>query len=426
MYTKYPAVLPSLISEALPQQRGFLRSYVEYASTCSDAPEIYHVGVGLTILSATVAKKLICPWMAGRTLVPNLYTLLVGPSRSARKTGSMDTGIDILQTVKNELVIPIPGSYEELVTQIRATPTGLLTYREFGHFLKTTQRGYGEPIRTVLMDLYDWPPDRAYVRNLKKAKTVIEAPIVLSMLSAIATELLFSLTDTEEWTGGFFGRMLLLYGEREGFRMPFTWREAHDYLVSLLSQLMAYPFPQCGGFSPTAWSEFERWSRWRDSQAVNAPSRMQTHVAGATTLAAKVALLFAADAGEVAAGNGWLVSYESMARAMLFVETLYMPSVVHLGERLALGIWEKDRQKVLDAVESARQIGISRRDLLRRVRMESTFLETILNTLREEGTIISVTDARGPAFRATRAGEGGNKPPASVTPIRGAEEAPTL
>ena len=69
-----------------------------------------------------------------------------------------------------EAVIPIPGSYEEMISQIRQTPSGLLTYREFGHFLKTTQRGYGEQIRTALMDLYDWPSDRSYVRNLKKGQ----------------------------------------------------------------------------------------------------------------------------------------------------------------------------------------------------------------------------------------------------------------
>jgi hypothetical protein len=412
-------VLPDRISQALPQGHGFLRSYIEYASQCSDAPEIYHVGVALTIFSGAVAKKLICPWMAGRTLVPNLYTLLVGPSRSSRKTGSMDTGIDIIQTAKNELVIPIPGSYEEMIAQIRSTPSGMLLYREFGHFLKTTQRGYGEPIRTVLMDLYDWPPDRAYTRNLKKVKTVVEPPICLSMLSSCSTDLLFQYSDSEEWTGGFFGRMLLLYGERESFRMPTTWTSARDYLIGMLHQHIQFPFSQCGGFSPTAWQQFEGWSMWRDGKAKEAPARMQTHIAGATTLAAKVALLFAADAGEVAAGNGWLISLESMQRAILFVEHLYLPSVMHLGERLALGIWEKDRQRVLDAIEGVGQIGMTRKTLLLRVKMESTFMETIINTLREEGSIVQIpSDPRGMSYRRSRPSDAAPGPLATVTPIR--------
>ncbi len=392
-------MLPDRISEALPQGMGFLRSYTEYAAKCSDAPEIYHVGVGLTILAAAVARRISCPWIAGRTLVPNLYTLLVGPSRSSRKTSSMDTGIDILQTGLPELVMPIPGSYEEMIAQIRSTPHGLLTYREFGHFLKTTQRGYGEPIRTVLMDLFDWPVNRRYERNLKKGKTIIEGGICLSMLSSIATDLLYTFTDTEEWTGGFFGRMLLLYGERESFRLPETWPPAHQYLVGLLHQIHHYPFAQCGGFNPQAWELFYTWSLALDGKTHTAPARMQTHIAGAATLAAKISLLFAVDAGEVSVGTGWLVSYESMRRAVLFVETLYLPSIFHLGERLALGVWERDRQRVLDVIESHKDIGIPRRELLRRVRMESTFLETIINTLREEMSIVMTSDNRGQILR---------------------------
>lgn len=382
------------VDAALPVKSSFLRGYADYASQCSDAPDIYHVGVGLTIFAGAVAKKLMCPFMAGRTLVPNLYTLLVGPSRSSRKTGSMDIGIDILNKASPEAVIPIPGSYEELVTQIRATPSGLLTYREFGHFLKTTVRGYGEPIRTVLMDLYDWPADRAYTRNLKKGKTIIEPPICLSMLSACSTDLLYSYTDVEEWTGGFFGRMVLLYGERQGFRMPMVWDSAASSLSTMLYTWATASIPRCGGFSSDAWNAFTTWSQWRDSMANMAPNRVQTHVAGASTLAAKVALLYACDACEPAAGDGWLISYDSVRKAAAFVELLYLPSIFTLGERLALGPWEKDRQRVLDAIDSApdRTKGIPRRDLLRRVKMSSQLFDEVLNTLKEEGTIVQERD----------------------------------
>lgn len=401
-------MLPDLLNQSLPQGNGFIRSYVTYASQCSDAPELYHAGVAVTIFAAAVAKKLACPFLAGRVLVPNLYTLLVGPSRSSRKTSCMDTGIDILRTANPDLVIPVAGSYEEMVAQIRVTPCGVLTYREFGHFLKTTQRGYGEPIRTVMMDLYDWPPDRAYVRNLKKLKTVIDGPIVLCMLSSCSTDLLFSYTDTEEWTGGFFGRMLLLYGERDTWREPSTWPAARDALVTLLHQHANFPFPVCGGFSPPAWDLFRTWSRWLDGKTHEAPARLQTHIAGAPTLAAKIALLFAADAAEVVAGNGWLISLESMTRAILFVQNLYIPSIMDIGNRLTLGIWEKDRQRVLDAVKEHGQIGISEQNLLRRVRMEATFMEQICNTLRLEGSIARSDTGKGVVYRLSHPDGKGN------------------
>lgn len=388
------------VAAVIPDRSAFLRGYVEYASQCSDAPDVFHIGVGLTIFSAAVAKTARCPFMAGRALVPNLYTLIVGPSRSARKTASLDIGIELLRSANPESVIPIPGSYEELVSQLRATPTGLLEYREFGHFLKTTVRGYGEPIRTVLMDLFDWPPDQAYVRNLKKGKTVIEAPIVLSMLSAIATDLLFKWTDTEEWTGGFFGRCLLLYGERDTFKMPSPWDEAKDHLTTQLKGWVNAAIPYCGGFHPDAWSMFAQWSQYRDSSSMSAPPRVQTFYSGATTLAAKIALLFAIDQHEPAAGHGWMISYGALAKAILFVDTLYLPSIVHLGARLALGPFERDRQRVLDAIEAKRG-AIGRAELLRNLKVSSFLLDQVVDTLRDSGEIVAGSDARGITYKKT-------------------------
>jgi hypothetical protein len=397
-------VLPQEISDILPANSGFLRTYLTYACECSDAPPEYHLGVGLTVFAGAMAERLQCPWLAGRTLVPNMYTILIGPSRSTRKTASMDAGIDILQGVEIDRVMPIPGSYEELIAQIRRKSHGLLTYREFGHFLKITSKGYAEPLRTVLMDLYDWPPERPYVRNLKKGTTVIDPPICLSLLAAIATDLLYAYVDLEDWTGGFFGRMTLLYAERNEFKMPATWRTGQAYLTEQLAGYLKWSVPPCGGFTAEAWAAFTIWSRWRDGEASKVPARVQTFVSGATTLAAKIALLFAADCGEPLAGAGWLVSIDTLYKAVQFVEKLYLPSVIYLGEKLAIGIWERDRQRVLDIIERSMR-GITRRDLLKRAKVSSEYLDTVLGTLREEGTVVQGQDSRGVVYRVVRPGE---------------------
>lgn len=377
---------------------------MEYASQCSDAPDIFHIGVGLTIFSAAVARTARAPYMAGRQLIPNLYTLLVGPSRSARKTASLDIGIEILRRANPEAVIPLPGSYEEMIAQLRATPVGLLEYREFGHFLKTTARGYGEPIRTVLMDLYDWPPDQPYIRNLRKGKTVVEAPIVLSMASGIATELLFSYSDLESWTGGFFGRCLMLYGERDMFRMPTPWEEARDSLTQQLRAWCNITLPPCGGFARDAWTAFEQWSRWRDSKANEAPDRVQTFFAGAPTLAAKIALLYAIDQHEPLAGAGWLISYESVRKAALFVDTLYLPSIMHLGERFAITPFEKDRQFVLDIIDRSGRRGASRAEILRRTKNSVSNIDAIIDALTASGEAVPSNGAGGTVFKRPAAG----------------------
>ena len=78
-------MLPEALSACLPPE-GFVRSYCSYSSGATDAPEVYHAGVALAILAGAVADKLAFPLIGDSVSYPNLWTVLVGPSRAARKT----------------------------------------------------------------------------------------------------------------------------------------------------------------------------------------------------------------------------------------------------------------------------------------------------------------------------------------------------
>ena len=139
-----------------------------------------------------------------------------------------------------------------------------------------------------------------------------------------------------------------------------VWTSARDHLTAVLHRPPIHmPIGRCAGFSQHAWIEFERWARYRDASAQQFPERVETFVSGSATLAAKIALLYSADMGD-AAYDGWSISLEAMRRAILFCENLYLPSIKHLGDTLALGIWERDRQKILTIIESQ---GHGRRDI---------------------------------------------------------------
>jgi len=393
--------LPPVVSDALPQSSGFLRNYVEYACACSDAPPVFHAGVALTVLASAVAHKVRCPWSGSRVLMPNLYTLIVGPSRTARKTTATDAGTDMIYDADDSMVIPIPGSYEELIAQLRRQPHGVLTFREFGHFLKQTSRGYAEPQRTALMDLYDWPHHRPYTRNLKKGTTIIQGPICLSLLASISNELMFQYVDTAEWLGGFFGRMLLIYGERDEFKMPQGWEQAHHILTGLLRQFSVWEPPPCGGFHPAGWEWFTQWCRIRDEQRFKLPTRVQNFAAGVATFAAKIALLYALDSGEPVSGDGWVVSPESLYRATQFIDNLYLRSAIELGDKIQFTDWERYRQRALDIIDASGEIGITHRDLLRKLRVLTNQLEEIIETLRAEQAIELINNPRSnePTYR---------------------------
>lgn len=388
--------LPDHVSEALPQRSGFLRNYVEYASACSDAPPVFHAGIGLTIFAGAVAHRISCPWTAGRRLMPNLYTLIVGPSTTARKTTALDAGSDVLYRAVPDRCIPVPGTYEELVAELRRQAHGVLTFREFAHFLKMTAKGYAAPQRTALLDLYDWPSERPYTRNLKKGATIIRGPICLSMLASIGNEALHQFVDTGEWFGGFFGRMLLIYGERDDFQMPLGWENGRDFLAYYLGQFAQYPTPPCLGFQPDAWEWFSGWCKRHDDHRHQLSTRTKSFAAGVAGFAAKIALLFAIDGGAAWSEHPWYVPTDALYHATRFIDNMYLPSAIKMGETLVqLSTWEQYRQRVLDTIDATGDIGISHRDLLRKTRVTADNLEQATETLRAEGTI-EITFDGGP------------------------------
>lgn len=384
-------VLPESILNCLPQNNGFLRTYAEYVSACSDAPPVYHVGVGLTILSTLVGDDLRCPWTAGSTLKPNLYTLLVGPSRRTRKTTSVDAGVNMLGIAEPSLVIPTPGSYEELIAQLRRKSVGVLVLREFAHFLKATQRGYAEQQRTALMDLYDWPDERPFTRNLKKGETRIEGPICLSLLGGASLETLFQLTDWSDWLGGFYGRLLFLHSDGEdAFRMPGDVAEYRNYLISFMRGYSGFRVPKCAGFHQAGWEWFSQWAAEKSHQADVSESRERNFLYGCQEFAAKIAMLYAVDSQECVQ-PGWYISPESIYRAVTFIEHAYLPSCKKLGEKVQFSEWERHRQRLIDMLARSGDMGITEKEMLRRTKLSTQDLTALLDTLRAADITEQVT-----------------------------------
>lgn len=383
-------VLPDSILNCLPQNNGFLRTYAEYVSACSDAPPVYHVGVGLTILSTLVGDDLRCPWTAGNTLKPNLYTLLIGPSRRTRKTTSVDAGINMLGIADPSLVIPTPGSYEELISQLRRKSVGVLVLREFAHFLKATQRGYAEQQRTALMDLYDWPDERPFTRNLKKGETRIEGPICLSLLGGVSTDTLFQLTDWSDWLGGFYGRMLFLHSDGEdAFRMPGDVAGYRNHLIGYMRGYGGFRVPKCAGFHHAGWEWFAQWAEAKSRQADVSEGRERNFLYGCQEFAAKIALLYAIDAHECVQ-PGWFVSPESVYRAVTFIEHAYLPSCKKLGEKVQFSEWERHRQRLIDMLARSGETGLTEREILRRTKLSMQDFQGLMDTLRGSDLIEQV------------------------------------
>lgn len=151
-------------AKACPPQ-GFIRTYVFHAMKQTTAPLAYHLGVGLSMLSAT------CPTNYGMfyagPLRANFYCLLVGRSGEDPKSSAIGIGQSILFEAAAPLVGDFPGSAEGLIESLGRQPTQLIPVSEFGKLLASAQRGYFEPIKTLLTDVWDSGPIQRTKANNK-------------------------------------------------------------------------------------------------------------------------------------------------------------------------------------------------------------------------------------------------------------------
>ena len=187
-----------------------LHDYVVHAVKQTTSPLCYHLGVGLSILSCT------CPLDYGMhyagKLRANMFALLVGRSGEDQKSSALGIGRDLLFDAASPLVGDFPGSPEGLIDSLARSPSQCIPISEFGRFLASAQRGYFEPIKALLADLWDC---HAIQRAKANGKSVRVEDPRLSVMAACSIPYLEKYTLAEDWSGGFMGRWAVLYGRRE-------------------------------------------------------------------------------------------------------------------------------------------------------------------------------------------------------------------
>src|SRR6185437_12922248 len=93
-----------LPAQATPS-RGLLADYVAFATPLTDAPQTYHLAVGLAVFAALLGNRVSIPF-GPRPLFPNLFVALLGRSTFSRKTTSIAIGQRLLTHFEGQLVLP--------------------------------------------------------------------------------------------------------------------------------------------------------------------------------------------------------------------------------------------------------------------------------------------------------------------------------
>lgn len=406
------------VVESLPP--CFLREYVRYAATQSDAPLLFHVGAGLAALSVSLPAQAYL-WGAGSPLYGNVYSLLVGSSALARKSTAIGTAEYLLRGVDPNMVSLPPGSYEGLLSVLSLQPQVLVVESEFSRFLSQSRSqggGHMTALKLGYVDLYDC---KATGRKLSRETTEVMNPR-LSILGGIAPSYLEEYLEPHDLTGGFLSRFFVCYGERTEYRRPKGYDQ--DAFVKLLHMIAhrRYAMPEAPAMlSPNAAETYWSWYEQLDEVARAADERKAGLISRAGTLAYKIALILGLDifAAQIPMVQGNPIgtprpqapSYvynlpDSALHFAIEVAKWHYLSAMHLIDGLAPDADMRLRRDVMRTIRA--QYDQTREPLIEgrlAARTQTTLrrLRPILETLVAEGRVVHVagTATGGRAFLLT-------------------------
>lgn len=364
---------------AVPKQ-GWIRTYVLHALNQTTAPLIYHLGTGVAILGTT------CPLSYGMhyagPLRANNFCLLVGESGEDQKSSALAVGKEILDKAAAPLIGDFPGSPEGLVDSLSRRPSQFIPISEFGKFLSSAQRGYFEPTKTLLADLWDSQPTQRTKANNKTVR--VDNPR-LSIGAACSIPYLEKHTLAEDWTGGFMGRWMVLYGKRE--RNDPDPRGDQTLLQTLVDQARKRATTStagwCTGLSPAA---VPLWTEWyNDVTNRNLPTNIMGIRARAPSMARKIALVYGWDFGPALAGQPWEMDLDVLEPAIHLAE-LHIKSLVHLSDVIAEHPDARLRRSVMQSILQKGGVA-TLGQILSVLKMRKRPVVEMLDALMEEGRV---------------------------------------
>lgn len=166
----------------------FVKRYIDYAASVTDAPLEYHEAAALSVVS-TVAfgnKVVLGPYPEGLGL--NLYLVLVGPSTRSRKSTSQALAVDLIRSVRKDAILPDQETPEAMLARL-ANGSGqpaIWTPDELGVRLGVIYSGgYMQGLEELLLSLY---ASRTYVYSTKGGGESTIRDVDLGVLGAATPE----------------------------------------------------------------------------------------------------------------------------------------------------------------------------------------------------------------------------------------------
>jgi hypothetical protein len=194
--------------------------YVEYGRESTDAPVIYHIALGYFVVSSILGHhaRLVTSYMP-TGLMPNIWVLLIGPSRITRKTTAMRLAVNVIKAVNPAILMPAsftPEALYELFNQLSEGDVVVWVKDELGGFFKSLEKKYMYGVREILSSIYT---GHGEVRKLRNLTLRIPDNLYVTAVGTMPTPPHEYLSE-EDFESGFMNRWILAYAARRETRLP--------------------------------------------------------------------------------------------------------------------------------------------------------------------------------------------------------------
>lgn len=378
-------------------QYSFLGRYINYASKLTDAPKVFHLATGLTMLAACCGSEIKFPGFGGQSYWPNLYVLLISPSGLYRKSTALGMGKDILSKVDYSLIMSGEQTREKFINKLAGHPTIFYPISEFSSMLGLWQREYMSGMKEIVTDLYD--PHQVYVRETmykgEAGKIEIQKPAI-TILAASTIDWLRERLSEGDLRGGLMGRFLMFPGNKKGQSVGLASEEylgEKHVIIDYLKELA-----KVNGSWLDVSDIREPYNQWltaieRDielnvnPELVGFQSRIGNHTLKLLTLIAVSECNFCESRAAVRATTSHL------NQAAILAKWLMDEAGVIASTGFTRSKTEQSVQKLL--ILASRSGGISRSEALRALHTTAREFQTLVDTAIERKEIIATSQKDG-------------------------------
>lgn len=356
----------------------FLQLYKETIAQSTDAPEIFTLFSGISLLSAVLSKFYF--FYPLRTHL-NLYILLLAPSTFYRKTVCLDIANDYLREVNEDLCLPESFTPEALFSILQEQSRGIIFWRELNQVKEFLMgKEYSKGIAELLTDIYDFK--KKWKRRIKSEREliVLENPI-LSVFAAGVTDWFTNKLKEIDFQGGLWTRFLFIPAPEE--ERTYHWPNKLTLNSDILERLRKLDSLEAKviDFSKVK-PEIIEWGKKHIEQA----QKLDSELFRATFLRLEGTLLKLAALLQVSQNYSAVVESDSLREAIKIIEYMKRKLMVFFKEEIYFEEGDKRRMKVLKYIKKKNVVPY--RNLLQNVRGVNAYqLKAILSELKAEGQI---------------------------------------